>query len=72
MFGDTKELNAEVNLSKNYDHMIQWPKAGISIRGGTRYFYPPNMVFAWYLLILKSVVQDIHENCSTFNKKYHL
>jgi hypothetical protein len=47
MFGDTKVLNAEVNLSKNYDHMIQWPKAGISIRGGTRYFYPPNMVFTY-------------------------
>jgi hypothetical protein len=35
-----------------YDH------TGFSIRGSTRYFYPPKIVIG------TSVVQDIHENCS--------
>ena len=39
----------------------------ILCRGGTRYFYHLNG-----LLILKSVVQVIHENCSNFNQKYCL
>ena len=42
--------------------------AGLSIKGGTRYFSPPKMVFgtSWFW---KCVVSDIHENCSNFNKK---
>jgi len=44
---------------------------GLSIRGGTRYFYLPKMVFGTFFVPpdFKECCIDIHENCSNFDKK---